>query len=174
MASARSAEVPQEKIKGESADLVCLPLCGSHPATTAVEEPRVLPSPCPCCGGRMIIIETFARPCQPSHRPTLSIPAAWPRATTKSVSQAFEPVERTRSKAYHCEPERLIRFGRMLVRMLTVVPKISTQISLLPLDNQAMRQRDVGGRGGLIAGHLGSRAWNSTPLFCLASSSCGS
>ena len=28
--------------------------------------PSVLLRPCPCCGGRMIIIETFARGCQPS------------------------------------------------------------------------------------------------------------
>src|SRR6476661_8300437 len=34
------------------------------------EQLRVLPKPCPCCGGRMIIIETFARGCQPKHRPT--------------------------------------------------------------------------------------------------------
>ena len=34
------------------------------------EQLRVLPKPCPCCGGRMIIIETFARGCQPRHRPT--------------------------------------------------------------------------------------------------------
>ena len=36
----------------------------------AADEPRMLPRPCPCCGGRMIIIETFARGCQPKHRPT--------------------------------------------------------------------------------------------------------
>jgi hypothetical protein len=36
----------------------------------AVDEPRVLPRPCPCCGGRMIVIETFARGCQPKHPPT--------------------------------------------------------------------------------------------------------
>jgi Putative transposase len=35
----------------------------------ATDEPRTLPSPCPCCGGRMIIIETFARGCEPKHRP---------------------------------------------------------------------------------------------------------
>ena len=35
-----------------------------------LNEPRVLPRPCPCCGGRMIIIETFARGCEPKHRPT--------------------------------------------------------------------------------------------------------
>jgi hypothetical protein len=40
------------------------------PETSAADEPRVLPRPCPCCGGRMIIIETFARGCQPKHRPT--------------------------------------------------------------------------------------------------------
>jgi hypothetical protein len=37
---------------------------------SAADLPRVLPRPCPCCGGRMIIIETFARGCQPRHRPT--------------------------------------------------------------------------------------------------------
>jgi hypothetical protein len=37
--------------------------------TAAADEPRVLPRPCRCCGGRMIIIETFARSCQPKHRP---------------------------------------------------------------------------------------------------------
>ena len=39
------------------------------PEATA-DEPRVLPRPCPCCGGRMIIIETFARGCKPKHRPS--------------------------------------------------------------------------------------------------------
>ena len=34
------------------------------------EQLRDLPMPCPCCGGRMIIIETFARGCQPKHAPT--------------------------------------------------------------------------------------------------------
>jgi len=33
-------------------------------------DARVLPVPCECCGGRMIIIETFARGCQPRRRPT--------------------------------------------------------------------------------------------------------
>ena len=36
---------------------------------------RMLPRPCPCCGGRMIIIETFAHGCQPKHRPTPPSPA---------------------------------------------------------------------------------------------------
>jgi Putative transposase/Transposase zinc-binding domain len=44
-----------------------------QPETTKAEEAdqqSVLPRPCPCCGGRMIIIETFARGCEPKHRPT--------------------------------------------------------------------------------------------------------
>ena len=32
-------------------------------------QPRALPKPCPCCGGRMVIIETFARGCQPKYTP---------------------------------------------------------------------------------------------------------
>ena len=36
---------------------------------TASDEPHMLPRPCQCCGGRMIIIETFAAGCQPKHRP---------------------------------------------------------------------------------------------------------
>jgi len=45
------------------------------PEAEAVEGPRMLPRPCPCCGGRMIIIETFARGCQPKHRAS-PVPAA--------------------------------------------------------------------------------------------------
>ena len=33
-------------------------------------EPSTTAHPCPCCGGRMIIIETFAPGCQPHHRPS--------------------------------------------------------------------------------------------------------
>ncbi len=36
-------------------------------------EPQTLAHPCPCCGGRMIIIETFERGCAPRHRPTVPI-----------------------------------------------------------------------------------------------------
>ncbi|MBV9723839.1 MAG: IS91 family transposase [Gammaproteobacteria bacterium] len=35
-----------------------------------LDEPRLLQRPCPCCGGRLIIIETFARGCEPKHQPT--------------------------------------------------------------------------------------------------------
>ena len=34
------------------------------------EEPKAPEHPCPCCGGRMRIIETFLRGQQPKHRPT--------------------------------------------------------------------------------------------------------
>jgi len=44
------------------------------PESTTPDEPRVLLRPCPCCGGRMIIIETFACGCEPKRRPT-SAPA---------------------------------------------------------------------------------------------------
>src|SRR3982074_793094 len=36
----------------------------------APDAPRVLPCPCPCCGARMIVIEVFARGCEPRWRPT--------------------------------------------------------------------------------------------------------
>ena len=36
-------------------------------------EPQALVHPCPCCGGRMIIIETFERGCAPRYRPSIPI-----------------------------------------------------------------------------------------------------
>ena len=36
----------------------------------ASDEPRVLPCPCFRCDGRMIVIEVFARGCEPTYRPT--------------------------------------------------------------------------------------------------------
>lgn len=38
--------------------------------TETTEENRVLRHPCPCCGGQMIIIESFEAGCQPKHHPT--------------------------------------------------------------------------------------------------------
>jgi len=38
----------------------------------AADEPRVLPCPCPRCGGRMIIIEAFAAGMQPTSWPAPS------------------------------------------------------------------------------------------------------
>src|SRR5215471_17043157 len=36
----------------------------------AADDARVLPCPCPRCGGRMIVIETFEAGCQPINQPT--------------------------------------------------------------------------------------------------------
>ena len=36
-------------------------------------EPPASAYPCPCCGGRMITIETFERGCTPRHQPTQRI-----------------------------------------------------------------------------------------------------
>ena len=36
---------------------------------TKPDEPQVLNFPCPCCGGRMIIIEAFAAGMEPKHKP---------------------------------------------------------------------------------------------------------
>jgi len=58
--------------------LLAVPARSDQPDTSeagALDQPPGPPRPCPCCGGRMIIIETFARGCEPKHRPTPS-PAA--------------------------------------------------------------------------------------------------
>jgi hypothetical protein len=34
------------------------------------DDKKALPQPCPCCGGRMIVIEIFARGTSPRHHPT--------------------------------------------------------------------------------------------------------
>jgi hypothetical protein len=55
--------------------LAVAPLPKPEPAATpAVEEPRVLPTPCPCCGGRMHIIETFESGRTPHLRPSAMNP----------------------------------------------------------------------------------------------------
>ena len=43
------------------------------PETTDGNQTPMLSRPCPCCGGRMIIIEIFKRGCKPRHRPTAPI-----------------------------------------------------------------------------------------------------
>ena len=40
-----------------------------EPPDIAPDAPRVAPCPCPRCGARMIVIEVFARGCQPRWRP---------------------------------------------------------------------------------------------------------
>src|SRR6516225_9819599 len=55
-------------------ELLAVPSCSKQAetsATAAADGPRVLPRPCRCCGGRMIIIETFAARHQPEHQPAL-------------------------------------------------------------------------------------------------------
>jgi hypothetical protein len=40
-----------------------------EPPDIALDAPRVLPCPCPCCGARMIVIEAIARGCEPRWPP---------------------------------------------------------------------------------------------------------
>ena len=47
-----------------------LPIEAIKAASTDVDEPQTPQHPCPCCGGRMIIIETFQRGSSPRYRPT--------------------------------------------------------------------------------------------------------
>jgi Putative transposase/Transposase zinc-binding domain len=53
-----NAPAPQKEVRDAVAD---------------IDEPQTLSHPCPCCGGRMIIIETFERGCSPRTHPTGSI-----------------------------------------------------------------------------------------------------
>jgi hypothetical protein len=65
-------------------ELLAVPVSSQPPDsadTPAADQPRMLPRPCACCGGRMFIIETFGRGCEPNasrspqHRPTRAAPA---------------------------------------------------------------------------------------------------
>jgi hypothetical protein len=42
----------------------------SGPENTGVNEQSICARPCPCCGGRMLIIEVFARGSAPRYQPT--------------------------------------------------------------------------------------------------------
>lgn len=42
----------------------------SKPASP--DEPKVIPQPCLCCGGRMIVIETFTAGCEPKYAPPVA------------------------------------------------------------------------------------------------------
>ena len=48
---------------------VSLPVKDPEPENTATSEPSVHARPCPCCGGRMIVIEVFARGSKPRYQP---------------------------------------------------------------------------------------------------------
>ena len=41
----------------------------SDASTTNADEPLMLPQPCPCCGGRLVVIETLAPSCTPRAPP---------------------------------------------------------------------------------------------------------
>jgi hypothetical protein len=58
-------------------ELLAVPPPPSQPNQDAAagSEPKTLAHPCPCCGGRMIIIETFRRGSTPRYRPTAQPPA---------------------------------------------------------------------------------------------------
>jgi hypothetical protein len=55
--------------------LPLLPVEAIKAASTDADEPQTPKHACPCCGGRMIIIETFQRGCSPRYRPTPPVPA---------------------------------------------------------------------------------------------------
>jgi hypothetical protein len=54
-------------------ELLRVPVTQSEPTEVNAGEPPMLSHPCPCCGGRMIIIETFERGSTPRTRPTSPI-----------------------------------------------------------------------------------------------------
>jgi hypothetical protein len=55
----------------------------TNPDAADADEPPALAHPCPCCGGRMIIIETFGRGSMPRYQPT---------ATTIAISPILRAV----------------------------------------------------------------------------------
>jgi hypothetical protein len=55
--------------------LPILPVDAIKATTTNADELQTPKHHCPCCGGRMTIIETFARRCQPKHQPSPAPPA---------------------------------------------------------------------------------------------------
>jgi hypothetical protein len=58
-------------------ELLAVPPPRSQPdqdAPTNDGKPKMLSHPCPCCGGRMIVIETFRRASTPRYRPTAQTP----------------------------------------------------------------------------------------------------
>jgi ssDNA-binding Zn-finger/Zn-ribbon topoisomerase 1 len=52
-----------------------LPIEAIKVASTDADEPQTPEHPCPCCGGRMVIIETFRRGCSPRHHPATPVTA---------------------------------------------------------------------------------------------------
>jgi hypothetical protein len=55
-------------------ELLTVPPPSEQPEGAKADQPCALSHPCPCCGGRMLIIETFAPGCEPRHRPNATPP----------------------------------------------------------------------------------------------------
>jgi hypothetical protein len=53
--------------------LPLLPIEAIKAASINTDEPQTSKHPCPCCGSRMVIIETFQRGSSPQYRPTAAI-----------------------------------------------------------------------------------------------------
>ena len=65
----RAADIARAR---ELLDAAPSPKETAEPKALEPGEPRVLPCPCPRCGGRMILIEVFARGCEPRYRTQIS------------------------------------------------------------------------------------------------------
>jgi hypothetical protein len=59
----------------ELLSLPLLPVDAIKAASEGAKEPQTPHNPCPCCGGQLIIIETFRPGSSPQHRPTAQMPA---------------------------------------------------------------------------------------------------
>ena len=55
-------------------ELLAVPPPSEQPESAKVDQPCALSHPCPCCGKRMLIVETFAPGCEPRHRPNARPP----------------------------------------------------------------------------------------------------
>jgi hypothetical protein len=53
-------------------ELLAVPKTRNNTASADASEPQTLSHPCPCCGGRMIVIERFERGSSPRYRPAAS------------------------------------------------------------------------------------------------------
>lgn len=58
-----------EPAEANTTEATCSAADVTEARTTDVDEPTALPQPCPCCGGRLIVIETFAPGCTPCRDP---------------------------------------------------------------------------------------------------------